>query len=67
MFVDPDFAVEDHENVVIWFDDLNERGKMFARSGAPERWLDSFDRSPYKLLSNVFLLKKALDETPLGS
>lgn len=49
------------DSVVIMFSDLNDAGKLLVKSGADERWLNSFDRvGSKKEFSDVRYLEKAL-------
>lgn len=55
------------DDLVIMYSDLNEIGKRFIATGAPERWLESFDRpGSKKAFSDVGYLNRAL-RNMLGS
>lgn len=50
----------DITNLVLNFSDFTEEGRRFVKSGAPDRWLASFDRDPTKSSSDVSYLVRKL-------
>ena len=50
----------DISNLVLHFNDFTEEGKQFVKSGAPDKWLASFDRDPTKPSADVSYLERQL-------
>jgi len=50
----------DISKLVLCFSDFSEDGKRFIKSGAPDKWLASFDRDPTKSCSDVSYLERQL-------
>lgn len=51
---------EDISTLVLFFSDFTEEGQRLIRSGAPDKWLASFDREPEKPSSDVSLMTRKL-------
>lgn len=51
---------DDISHAVIKFSHFNGKGRKFIESGAPDRWLASFDRNPSKPPSDVSYMTKRL-------
>lgn len=47
--------------IVLRFSDFTSEGKLFVRSGAPDKWLESFDRNPDKASTDVSYLIRRLE------
>lgn len=50
----------DISELVLCFSDFTEVGKRFIKSGAPDKWLASFDRDPTKPCADVSYLERQL-------
>jgi hypothetical protein len=51
---------QDISNFVLRFSDFTEEGQRFIKSGAPDKWLASFDRDPTKSSEDVSYLTRRL-------
>jgi hypothetical protein len=52
---DPDIS-----RLVLYFFDFTEQGRRFIRSGAPDKWLASFDKDPSKSSDDDSYLVRSL-------
>lgn len=52
----------DIRSLVVWLLDFTPEGQRFVESGATNRWLASFDRTPGKSPSDTRLLERRLRE-----
>jgi hypothetical protein len=46
--------------LVLLFSDFTEDGQQLIKSGAPDKWLASFDRNPEKISTNVSMMARKL-------
>lgn len=51
---------EDISELSLWLSDFTEEGKLLIMSGAPDKWLASFDRNPEKSSADVSLMARKL-------
>jgi len=52
---------EDISDLVLCFSDFTDEGKQLIKSGAPDKWLASFDSNPTKSSSDVSYLSRKLE------
>ncbi len=56
---------DDVENLVLMYSDFNDEGRRFVMSGAPDKWLQSFDRNLAKSALDTSYLNKRLKSVRL--
>lgn len=52
---------QDISELVLLFSDFTEDGQRLIKSGAPDKWLASFDRDPEKSCTDVSLMARKLN------